>query len=285
MNSVDLAFLLWICPELLSLDLPKENPWTVLSSEMRTRWLRFREGQRHRAWQDWAKREGVRFTFPGADDYPLSLSIHVDAPFVLSYIGDPVWLGRPGVSILGTRFPSRVAERWMTQELPRFFQKFNGVVFSGAARGVDQMAHLLAVAQDVPTVAFLPLGLMDRYPPSIRDLEKDILKKGALISCFPPDWPIYKANFAKRNRLLTSVSKVTLMVEGRLKSGSAMSGKMVRENGGTLGVLPFDPFHHQGSANLQFLKQGAQLISEAEDLRALFDLVYAAESHQGRFEL
>ena len=111
--------------------------------------------------------------------------------------------------------------------------------FSGGAYGVDQMAHKVSLLAEVPTICFLPTGVNTCYPKTLKPLAKQIMDcGGAVVSPFPPDFPIFKSNFYFRNKILVLLSDLILIAEARRRSGTGMTANMAVSSGKPMVVLP-----------------------------------------------
>ena len=102
-------------------------------------------------------------------------------PSTLFYKGELALLQRPRVSIVGTRKPSNYT-RQFTYSLAKALAKRGVCVVSGAAMGVDAIAH--TGAGEGNTIAVVANGLDIRYPAINQNLIKGIEKQGLLLSQF-----------------------------------------------------------------------------------------------------
>jgi DNA processing protein len=111
-------------------------------------------------------------------------------------------------------------------------------VVSGAAYGIDGMAHRAALASHGMTVAFLAGGV-DRFYPSGHDaLLTRIVEHGAVISELPCGAPPTKWRFLQRNRLIAAVSQATVVLEAGWRSGSLNTAGHASALGRPLGAVP-----------------------------------------------
>jgi DNA processing protein len=218
---------------------------------------------------EWCLKMGIRITQPGDDDYPKFLQEETYRPHYLTYWGHPVWNEKALLSVVGSRTPSHQALAWLERELARFLEYCDCAIISGGARGIDQRAHQMALRMDRPTVVFVPSGLANLYPDSLREwVEPIIAGGGAIVSQFRPNLRMQKGFFHARNRLIASIAPTTLAVEARRQSGTLLTAKHVMEIHHNLGVVPSFP-NEAGLGGLDLLKDGAELIRDAEDLLTL----------------
>ena len=141
-------------------------------------------------------------------------------PEQLFYKGDPGLLDRPKVSIVGTRKPS-VYARHYTHEIAKALSKRGVVTVSGAAMGVDAIAHLGAGADN--TIAVLPSGIDVRYPAVNRELIADIEEHGLTLSQFEEGFRATNWSFVLRNEIVVALGDVLVVTEADEGSGSMRS--------------------------------------------------------------
>jgi DNA processing protein len=209
------------------------------------------------------------FHFVAWDDerFPGSLRAMRDPPWLLTVLGDAQALTTPSISVVGAREPLDLSLQWMEEHLGAFLSCLPMTVVSGGARGIDQAAHRIALRHRRPTLVFLPSGLSQFYPSDLKDWLLPVCESGgAFVSEFHPRTPMRKWNFQIRNRLIASISALTLVVEGRIRSGTWTTAKYVAEEGRQLGCVPGPPWESSFSGNLALLKDGAMMIRDAQDL-------------------
>lgn len=166
---------------------------------------------------------GGTVTYLGGYGYPDRLAQCTDPPVVLFQKGN-VDLNKPRiVSIVGTRritdYGKRVC-KWIISEL----EKYNVIVVSGLAFGVDIHAHRAALAANVPTVACLAHGL-DRIYPSVhfKDVQRMVNEGGGIVTEFRCGIKPKRENFPSRNRIIAGLADATIVVESGPKGGSMIT--------------------------------------------------------------
>jgi DNA processing protein len=111
-------------------------------------------------------------------------------------------------------------------------------IVSGAAYGIDSMAHRAALASHGQTIAFLAGGV-DRFYPSGHDaLLTRIVAEGAVISELPCGQAPTKWRFLLRNRLIAAASRATVVLEAGWRSGSLNTAAHASTLGRPLGAVP-----------------------------------------------
>jgi DNA processing protein len=159
-------------------------------------------------------------TMPQLDQEITAIKAMKKYPETLSYVGERSLLDRPKVSIVGTRKPSAYTRQY-THEIARALAKRGVVTVSGAAMGVDAMAHLGAGADN--TIAVLPSGIDIRYPATNRELIVEIEQRGLLLSQFEEGFRATAWSFVLRNELVVALGDVLVVTEAALNSGSMRS--------------------------------------------------------------
>ncbi len=141
-------------------------------------------------------------------------------PKNIYYIGNIDLLRQRTISIVGTRKPNSYTKQY-THDLSKELVKHNICIVSGAAMGVDAIAHKAAGAEN--TIAIAGTGLDIRYPAVNRKLIEDIETKGLVISQFPIETPSQKYNFPIRNEIVVSLGEVLIVTQADLNSGTMRS--------------------------------------------------------------
>lgn len=215
----------------------------------------------------WTHAYDLRWTFPGAPDYPDRLLTTSLPPPLLCYRGEPVWQTKEMISVVGSRDPMSDSLDWMRRHLLGFLKKVNVTIASGGARGIDLRAHELTLLADRPPVCFLPSGILKPYPQAHEPLFRRVLDSGGvLISGFAPDQAMQKGFFHIRNRWIAGISLVTIIIEAQRKSGSYLTAKLALEEGRAIATLPVSPMSVRGHGNLDLLYSGAQMLRDEQDL-------------------
>ena len=214
---------------------------------------------------DAIRRIGCRVLNCNEPDYPQSLLQIYDPPALLYVRGDASILNAPSISIVGTRRPTvygtQVAER-MGRELA----KRGLVIVSGLARGVDALAHAGTTAVGGRAIGVLGTGIDVCYPKENKKLFEKVLEKGAIISELPTGSHPAPENFPVRNRIIAGMPLGVLIVEGKQYSGSLITARLAMEFGREVFGVPGNVTQEMSFAPNQLIKQGAKLVTSAEDV-------------------
>lgn len=155
----------------------------------------------------------------GNDYYPKLLSKTDTAPMFLFMRGNPNLTNYYTVSVVGTRNPSEDGKH-KSSKLSELLGKHRIVVASGLAKGIDTFAHKSALKHGKPTIAVIGTPINKYYPKENKNLQKEIEKKGLVISQFPPSSSVQRWNFPLRNSVMSGISLATVIVEAGETSGS-----------------------------------------------------------------
>lgn len=229
-------------------------------------------------WQEQAEafaqvlgRERIRLVTYSDPAYPRAFRQLYRAPLVLSYLGSETWLQGEHLAVVGSRRLTEDSRRWLERHLRKVLADQPPVVLSGGARGTDQLAHSLCLRQGVPTVCFLPSGLLNPYPTELLDWADPIVSAGgAMVSAFAPWERMAKQNFPARNHLIASLARVVLAVDPCRRSGTMITARAAMDYGKTVAILPSHPSQAQGLGGLDLIYDGAVPVRDHVDLQSLF---------------
>ncbi|MGV6847659.1 MAG: DNA-processing protein DprA [Marinibacterium sp.] len=227
-----------------------------------------------------AKAVKARLLCLGSADYPALLAGIADAPPLLWTIGDPGWLQKPMIALVGARNASSLGVR-MARALARDLGAAGFVVVSGLARGIDAAAH--AASLDTGTIAVMAGGVDVIYPAENTELARDIAGKGARISEQPMGLVAHARHFPTRNRIVSGMAQGVVVIEAASGSGSLITARDALDQGREVLAVPGHPFDARASGGNMLIRDGATLVRSAEDvLTALSPLAPPeAAAHSG----
>ena len=231
---------------------------------------------------DWLKAgDDRRIAVLGDTAYPAALLDIEDPPLMLYMLGTlashadtATTTIANSLAIVGSRNPTPQGESNARQ----FARAFGGAgicVVSGLALGIDGAAHDGAMLGGGETIAVVGTGLDRVYPKRHLDLAHRIARQGMLISEFPFGTPPLTANFPKRNRIISGLSRGTLVVEAALQSGSLITARLAAEQGKEVFAIPGSIHSPQSRGCHALIKQGAKLVEVAQDVLEELRLVPA----------
>ena len=221
------------------------------------RWMpRFKADVATRALSQ-AARFGIRLLLPSDESWPVGVNdLGDNAPLALWLRGRVEALAAldNAIALVGARAATGYGEH-VTMEASAGLVDRGFAIVSGAAYGIDGMAHRAALASRGTTIAFLAGGL-DRFYPSGHDaLLTRIVETGAVLSEVPCGVPPTKWRFLQRNRLIAAASQATVVLEAGYRSGSINTANHALDLGRPVGIVP-GPVTSAASAGCHRLIRG-----------------------------
>lgn len=217
------------------------------------------------ATRDWLAQPGNHFISQTDPRYPASLRELADAPAWLYVKGDPEWLARPMVAIVGSRHATQQGMR-DAAAFARTLSEAGLTIVSGLALGVDAAAHEGGLAGIGSSVAVVGTGLDRVYPARNRELAHRLADQGAIVSEFPLGTPPKSGHFPRRNRIISGLGMGVLVIEAALESGSLITARLAAEQGREVFALPGSIHSTLSKGCHRLIKQGAKLVESAQDI-------------------
>lgn len=195
--------------------------------------------------------------------YPCLLR-HIDsAPPVVTAKGKLALLQEPLFAIVGARNASAMGKK-MAHHIAHDLSALGWVITSGLARGIDEAVHRGSLVQG--TIAVLAGGIDVPYPPENEVLYNQIAQEGVLIAESSLGTQPHATLFPRRNRIISGMSRGTLVVEAALKSGSLVTARYAVEQGRDVFAIPGHPLDPRARGCNQLIKNGAILVENIEDI-------------------
>ncbi|MGW4124099.1 DNA-processing protein DprA [Nocardia sp. NPDC004711] len=140
-------------------------------------------------------------------------------------------------------------------------------IVSGAAFGIDGMAHRAALAVGGMTIAVLACGPDRPYPVQHDQLLAEIVDTGLVVTEYPPGTSAHKHHFLARNRLIAAFADGVVVVEAGMRSGARNTVKWCRRLGRPAMAVP-GPVTSAASVGChRMIREGeAFIVTRAEDI-------------------
>lgn len=196
--------------------------------------------------------------------YPSTAKAVPNAPVVLYYQGT-LKENHEAVSIVGSRRCSGYGKQ-IAVEAAEYLAKQGTTVISGLAKGIDSYAHTACLKAGGYTIAFLGNGLDVTYPKEHRELQAEIVEKGAVITEYLPKTKARPEHFPRRNLLIGSWSEKILVVEAAQKSGALITAQYAKIQGHEVLVPPHELYRSNGKGTNALLLAGATLYLKPSQL-------------------
>jgi DNA processing protein len=203
---------------------------------------------------------------------PLLGSIHDPPPGLFVRGESPLdRLGRPSVAIVGARACSAYGAAVAT-ELGRALAAAGVLVVSGLARGIDAAAHRGALAGATEsaaaggTVAVLGCGIDRDYPRAHAQLALEVAQRGLIVSEYPPGVEPAPWRFPARNRIVAGLTRATVVVEARERSGALITADLALDEGREVLAVPGEITSALSRGTNALLRLGAVPVTGVEDV-------------------
>jgi DNA processing protein len=211
---------------------------------------------------------GIQCTDYFANNFPGCLKQLIDPPSIIYYCGDlSSFDSSKSLSIVGTRNASLYGKH-STRAIVKALRGYDTCIVSGLAKGIDTEAHISALENQIPTVAVLGSGFL-----RIAHWQNEIVifmrrhPHNLIISEFEPNYHAQGWTFAHRNRIISAMSKATLVIEAPLDSGSLITAEESLTLGHKLYALAaeVDKDNFQGNQRLLMSSQ-AEAFSSVDQI-------------------
>ena len=214
---------------------------------------------------------GTTLVLPGDPGYPRSVMDAPRHPPVLAIRGNPELLRLPQVAIVGSRQTLDVSIP-MTQLIADEVIRRGFIVTSGGALGIDGIAHRQAMARRQPTIVVSACGCDTAQPSVHADIFEYAAVHGAIVSRMPNHIAAIARNFPVRNEIIAALSRATVIVQARRKSGALYTAQAARRLGRPVFVAALQGFNELTEGGFEWVKSGqAQILSQYDDFDVLGD--------------
>lgn len=210
------------------------------------------------------KEQSIRFLPFFHPDYPEKLRTIPDAPWAV-YVKGILPKTSPSVAVIGARQCSEYG-RMAAARIGKSLGENGIVAVSGMARGIDGISQLAALETGGRSLAVLGCGVDICYPRENQRLYEMLEEQGGIVSEYPPGTQPVGALFPPRNRIISGLSDVLVVVEAKEKSGTTITVDMALEQGKEVLVLPGRITDALSYGCNRLIKQGAGILVSVEDI-------------------
>jgi DNA processing protein len=172
------------------------------------------------------------------------------------------------LAVIGSRRPTLAGQKNAIR-FSRQLAEMGFCITSGLAIGIDTYAHKGAVDAQGVSCAVLGSGLENIYPKQNQKLALAIQERGLIISELALDVNAMPANFPRRNRVISGLSKGVIVVEAGLKSGSLITADFAIEQNREVFAIPGSIDNPLSKGGHALIKQGAVLVDDVNDIVGL----------------
>lgn len=212
------------------------------------------------------QKQNIHIIYYYEKEYPKRLLHIADPPYALYVKGNLPEENVFSVAIVGARKCTSYGEKYAYEFARKLAE--NGVqIISGMAYGIDGIAQRGALFGGGKTYGVMGNGVDICYPRTHIGLYTDVLAQGGgILSEYPPGTKPLPIHFPKRNRIISGLSDIVLVMEAKEKSGSLITADLALEQGRDVYALPgpIDSALSLGCNHL--IRQGAGMLVSPEDL-------------------
>ena len=202
----------------------------------------------------------------GDSDYPERLLKIKDAPEKLYVRGNLPNIHKKTVAIVGARNCTDYGST-LAKTIARILSMNDVQVISGLAMGIDTQGHIGAIEVEKPTFAVMGCGVDICFPSHNSNVYERILDYGGgIMAEVEVGTPPLPYNFPLRNRIISGLSDVVIVVEARDKSGSLITADFALEQGKTIFACPGRVGDSLSRGTNNLIKQGAYILTSTDDV-------------------
>lgn len=216
---------------------------------------------------EFCRNNNIRVLCLGDDNYPKRLEDCADAPLVMYYKGNANLNQSRVINIIGTRHCTTYGADFIR----RFIHDLKALcpevlVVSGLAYGVDINAHQQALAVGYETVGVVAHGLDYLYPAAHKDVAREMVNHGGLLTEFMTCTNADKGNFVRRNRIVAGMSDACILIESAAHGGGIITAGIAFDYGREVFALPGRVGDHfSEGCNNAIRENKAMLLTSVED--------------------
>lgn len=214
-------------------------------------------------------KRNIRFCSCYDHEFPQKLRVIPDMPFMIYYKGKLPETAIPSVAVVGARECSFYGE-YIAKELGKMLGNQGIQVISGMAKGIDGISQMTALDAGGASYAVLGCGVDVCYPKSNKSLYEKLLEKGGILSTYHPGTTPKAGLFPARNRIVSGLSDVLVVIEARQRSGTSITVEMALEQGKDIYAVPGRVTDRLSDGCNKMIKEGAHVFLSPEDF--LLDL-------------
>lgn len=210
-------------------------------------------------------RKEVRLITRMNSEYPKRLAEISAPPYALYVKGSLPEEETVSVAVVGARQCSAYGEV-MSKLFSEALASSGVQIISGMARGIDGISQRAAIRVGGKSFAVLGCGADICYPRENYDLYQELQRSGGIISEQPIGAQPQKTFFPARNRIISGLADVVLLMEAKEESGSLITADMALEQGKDIYALPGNVTSQLSKGCNRLIKQGADILISPEEL-------------------
>jgi len=211
------------------------------------------------------KKKNINYLTLYNQEYPARLKEIYDPPPVIFYKG-VLNFQLPAVAVIGSRNSTVYGRKIASRTASKLAEKGVNII-SGLANGIDSTAHQGALAADCGiTTAVLGNGFDYLYPSQNKLLSQKIIEKGLMLTEFNPAVAPRAKNFPRRNRIISGLADLILVVEAGEKSGTLITVDYALDQGKDIMAVPGNIDRPNSVGCNRLIKKGAAIFTQVSDI-------------------
>lgn len=209
--------------------------------------------------------KGIRFVCCKDQEYPEKLKNIKDMPGGLFVRGALPKMEEKTVAVIGARDCSHYG-KFMAGQIGRALAEQGVPLISGMARGVDGYAQMAAIEKGGESFAVLGCGVDICYPRENYELYELLMEHGGILSEYRMGTPAMGKNFPRRNRIISGLADVVIVVEAKKRSGTSITVSYALEQGKEVMAVPGRVTDCLSEGCNYLISQGAYPINSVEEM-------------------
>lgn len=214
---------------------------------------------------DVMQKKGIRFVSSKDREYPEKLKYIKDMPGGLFVRGELPNIKEKSVAVIGARECSHYG-KFMAGKIGVALAEQGIPLISGMARGIDGYAQMAAIEKGGKSFGVLGCGIDICYPRENYNLYELLAEHGGILSEYRVGTPAMGRNFPRRNRIISGLADVIIVVEAKKRSGTSITVSYALEQGKEVMAVPGRVTDCLSEGCNYLISQGAYPINSIEEM-------------------
>lgn len=170
------------------------------------------------------------------------------------------------MAIVGSRQCSEYGKS-QAERFAKELSKMDICIISGLALGIDTIAHINSMNEEGRTIAVIASGINKIYPPENKVVAEKIIQNGGLIiSEWEENEDIEMSRFPRRNRIISGLADLILVIEAKYRSGSTITARYGFKQKKEVACIPGNINQKNSYGTNKLLQEGANLVMSTQDI-------------------
>ena len=213
---------------------------------------------------EYLEKHNISFFFENDCEYPERLKNIQNPPFCL-FVKGSLPKGKISAAIVGARACTDYG-RQLARKIGKNLAMEGVDIIGGMARGIDTYGHRGALDKGGSSYGVMGCGVDICYPSENIEIYEEMAEKGGIISELPPGSMPLSRNFPKRNRIISGLSDLVIVVEAKKKSGSLITAEYALNQGVDVMAVPGRVTDVLSEGCNSLIRDGAFVYTGMEDI-------------------